>query len=351
MTGIIDNSTEIDIDLGLSTPRIDPSNIPEQFKLKAKVVPNPMIEEIEEELEAEEDFEPAEEEPKKSAFQIRKEEEREFYETLTDEEEKEAWNEGWRKGKLFKGLNKDGTPRPEISAKEFLARRKEIAPINNERTRTLAREKAETDKRNAALEKQVQELIAYNKTREEREVKHSQSQLEKMEEEAILEGDVERVKALRRQMADVEKTKFTFSEPTQPQQQPRISQDEVDLFKDWQAVNTWFVKDVKLQSYADKMFDELTAENPRLSTGQKLEMISEEVEQRFSDKINLTHQRKPISVASGVRGMRPAQAKTISYNEVPVEARAMCEGFIKRDKMNPDQAKKLRAEYVKEYSN
>jgi hypothetical protein len=337
MTEILDTSTEIDIDLGIGSSPIDSIEVKEEVK---KIPPNPIFEDMEEDEIEEEEF-------AKSPTQIRKEKEREFYQTLSGAE-KEAWNEGWRKGSFFKGLNKDGTPRSEISAEEFLERRKQIAPINNERTRTLGREKAEAEERAAALERQVQELLKYNKTREEREMKSSRSVLDQQEDQAILEGDIERVRAIRAQRESLEREKFTFSE--EPKQEANVfTPREQNIFKEWAAENIWFHRDLKLQAYASNMFNELHENNPRQSLIEKLEMVQEEIENRFGDKIGRTT-RKPIRVDSGLRGMQSSQPQTLSYNEIPADAKAMCEGFIKKGKMSPEAAKKLRAEYVKEYS-
>lgn len=336
MAEIIDQSTEIDIDIGADYPPIDPS-LEKSLKINE---PNPIFEDME-------DGEEVEKEVLKKPFSTRKEEERDFRETLSDIE-KEAWDMGWRKDKFFKGLNKDGSPKVEISAEEFISKNEKYTTIANERVRKLSKEKTEAEKQNIILQKQIEELVRYNKTREEREIQSTQVHLDAEERQAIMEGDVDRVMSIRKQKEEVAKTQFAFSEPDQ-QQVTQFSPTDLAIFQDWQVTNSWFNRDPSLKIYASSVFDQISLENPRLSVQDRLEMVQEEVEERFSDKV-FTQRRKPVSVDSGIRGMQVNKPKTISFNEIPDEAKKMCEGFIKKGRLNLEQAKKLRAEYVKEYS-
>jgi hypothetical protein len=179
---VIDRSEEIDLDIGVQIEDEAPEEAPEK-----EIVPNPIFEQMEEEEAPR--FDP-------------KAEERVFYQSLS-ETEKEAWDRGWRTGKFFKGKYKDGTPKPHKSAEDFLAMQEKETPILNERNRKLAKEKSVLENEVAEMRKQMQVMLNVQKIAQEREFTKSYSSLDEAEENAILEGDVAKVRAIRQQRDDL----------------------------------------------------------------------------------------------------------------------------------------------------
>lgn len=338
--GVEFKAKEIDIDIGVGEPPVDifEAAVVQKEEPKKQITSNPMLEEIEEEEGGEE------------YAKSLKGEEADFYESLTDVE-KEAWDQNWRKGKFFKGKNRDGTPREEISAEQFLERSKKLAPIAIERARKVREEKAEIEKRNVELEKQLKQLIEYNKKKEEREVSRSVELLDREEEEAILEGDLEKVKSIRKRKESVASSRFNFDD-NQPSPAPAVKQPSVQdqaIFNDWLAVNDWYGNDNAVKGYADGLYEQIKASNPAAPLQEILKEVEQDVRQNLSLRLGLADDRKPITVGSGSRGTSAGRAVTISYNDLPAQTRATCEKFIKLYKYSGEQANKMRANYVKEY--
>lgn len=326
---IIDRSEEIDIDIGIPTEEVQ-----EPKQEEKKIAPNPIFEDMEEEVDQEE---------QKPVFDP-KAEERAFYETLS-EVEKEAWNKGWRTGKYFKGKYKDGTPKPHRSAEEFLAIQEKETPVLNERNRKLAQEKGQLENEVAELRKQMQVILNVQKSVYEKETQKSYATLDEAEEAAILEGDVAKVRAIRKQREDFEKTKLSFDEPEQkPEANQQISREDKRLFDNWTADNPWFHEDKVMQATAATYFGTLSE---RLPLQERLEMVSEEIERRFGDKLGVP---KAPRVESGIRGVQSSR-KQYSYNDLPAEVRKNCDFMAKRHGFTKDQIARMQQEAIKEYFN
>jgi hypothetical protein len=321
---VIDYSEEIDLDIGVQI---------EDEVIEKEIAPNPIFAEMEEE-EAE-----AEEAPRLDP----KAEERTFYQSLS-ETEKEAWDRGWRTGKFFKGKYKDGTPKPHKSAEDFLAMQEKETPILNERNRKLAKEKTVLESEVAEMRKQMQVMLNVQKIAQEREFTKSYTSLDEAEENAILEGDVAKVRAIRQQRDDLAKSKVVFDEPEVEQPKNQISRDEKVLFDNWTADNTWFHQDKVLQALAATYFGELSE---RIPLQERLEMVTEEVEKRFGDKLGIS---KAPKVESGQRGIKTGKAQH-SYNDLPADVRKNCDFMAKRHNFSKEQVARMQQEAIKEYFN
>ena len=325
---VIDRSEEIDIDV--------PN---EEQKPEKKIESNPIFQEMEEEVENQEvNSEPEQE----LNFQLkfRSEKEKEYYSTL-NEEEREAWAGGWR-GKMFKGLNKDGSPKPYKTAAEFLAFQRQHTPVLNERNRKLAAEKSAVEKELSELRKQMSTLLNVQKVAYEEKTQNQFQSLDEAEEAAILEGDVAKVRAIQKQRLDFEKKKISFEEPEIEQPRNQISREEKDTFDNWAADNPWFHQNKVMQATAAAHFGQLSE---RIPLQERLEMVSEEIQERFGDKLGIL---KAPKVESGQRGVQVGK-KYYSYNDLPADARKVCDFMAKAHSFTKEQVVKMQQDYVREY--
>jgi hypothetical protein len=331
---VIDRSEEIDIDIGLNSQELEPK-IEENKNLSS----NPILKEMEEE-EIEKD---------NNLFEkSTKSEERAFYENLSDTE-KEAWDRGWRTGKFFKGRYKDGTLKPHKTAQEFLEVQEKETPVLNERNRKLTAEKTALEKRLEDMQKQMDVILNVQKfSYEENNQKRFQS-LDEAEENAILEGDVAKVRAIQKQRNELEKNKISFTENKideniQEEPKSQIQPEDKKIFDNWTADNTWFHQDKVMQVMAATYFGELSE---RIPLQERLEMVTEEVEKRFSDKLNRA--RAP-SVESGQRGINVGK-KQYTYNDLPLEVRQTCQYFAKKHNFTSAQIKDMQQNAINDYFN
>lgn len=287
---------------------------------------------------------------------FKSDEEKEFFDSLTESEQL-AWGAGWKKGKYFRGLNKDGTPRKELSAEEFLQNMK-LSKTGSERLGKLSRDTVEKDKVIFDLKKQVQELLKYTKQQNENEILSRKQSLEQEQKNAILSGDLEKYEHIRDLKEKIEKNRFNFSIEEEPQAQPvqnnlpnlppEIFAERQAIMNDFRSIHTWFDKDVELRGYANAFYEKIDNDSNyrHLSFQDKLEMVVERVEKKFPDEIGI---KKPLSVASGRRGIS-SPAKQISINDLPDEAKKACNYFVSKEKTEEGK-KKIKDFYIKEYSN
>jgi hypothetical protein len=326
---VIDRSEEIDIDIGLNSQELEPK-VEENKNLSS----NPILKEMEEE----------EIEKENNLFEkSTKSEERAFYENLSDTE-KDAWDRGWRTGKFFKGRYKDGTLKPHKTAQEFLEVQEKETPVLNERNRKLAKEKTVLESEVAEMRKQMQVMLNVQKIAQEREFTKSYTSLDEAEENAILEGDVAKVRVIRQQRDDLAKSKVVFDEPEVEQPKSQINRNDKALFDNWTADNTWFHQDKVMQVMAATYFGELSE---RIPLQERLEMVTEEVEKRFSDKLNIT--RAP-SVENGQRGINVGK-KQYTYNDLPLDVRQTCQYFAKKHNFTATQIKDMQQNAINDYFN
>lgn len=332
---VIDRSEEIDIDIGIPAEE-------QEVEQEAKKIPaNPIFEEMEE-GEVLKDSQEESEAPEDFKVKFKSEEEEKYYASLTDEE-KEAWEGGWR-GKLFRGFYKDGTPKPYKTAKEFLAFQKNHTPVLNERNRKLTAEKTALEKEMAELRKQMSVLMNVQKIAYEEKTQSRVQSLDEAEEAAILEGDVAKVRAIQKQRLELEKNKVSFEESEVEQPVRQINRDDKAMIDSWAADNVWFHQDKVMQAAATAYFGTLSEALP---LEERLELVSEEIQTRFGDKLGI---RKAPKVESGVRGVQSTK-KQYTYNDLPAEVRKNCDFLAKRHGFTKEQVTKMQQEAIKEYFN
>jgi hypothetical protein len=317
-------------------PVIDNTVEFEEPKLEKEIPANPMFEDMEEEETNENENSDLEFEVK-----FRSDKEKDYYSTLT-EEEKEAWSGGWR-GKMFRGLNKDGTAKPYKTASEFLNFQKEHTPVLNERNRKLNAQKSALEQEMAELRKQMNVMLNVQKIAYEEKTQSRVQSLDEAEESAILEGDVAKVRDIQKKRAELEKNKVFFEEPEVEQPRTQISPNEKVLFDNWAADNTWFYQDKTMQARATTFFGNLSE---RIPLEERLEMVSDEIELRFGDKLGVT---KAPKVESGARGM--SSRKQYTYGDLPKATRESCEQLAKKFNFNETQIKQMKDNAVKTYFN
>lgn len=321
-------------------PVIDQSTTIDDSKLFGlkEISPNLTLEDMEE--SESENFE-VEQPIQQNQFVDRNTEEKAFYASLSDIE-KDAWDRGWRTGKFFKGKFKDGTPKPHKTAEEFLSIQERETPILNERNRKLASEKTALEKEMAELRKQMDVMLNVQKIAYEEKTQNKYQSLEEAEEAAILEGDVAKVRAIQKQRLELEKNKISFEEPEIEQPRNQISRDEKAVIDSWTADNTWFHQDKVLQASATAYFGTLSEKIP---LEERLELVSDEIRNRFSDKLGIS---KAPRVESGVRGVQSTR-KQHSYNDLPADIKKGCEFFAKKWNFDKDKIAKMQQTAVKDY--
>jgi hypothetical protein len=282
-------------------------------------------------------------EPEKASFTEKREKMKNYYQNL-DGKEKVAWDKGWRPQEFFAGKNKDGSDRSFISAEEYLEKEKNVPSIAFERKQNEIEKK---NKQIEKLEKQLEQVLKYNQAREDREVSTNLDSIQQEKEEAILDGDLDKVKTLEKRAQELQENKFKFQEEPQqpapevapPPQPAQLNQSDQETLSNWLSVNQWYNKDAKMAAYANTYVEEVNREYPYMSFAEKLDQVKHEIESVF--KINTP---KASSVESGNNrsfGGQLGSAK--NYQSLPADAKKAC------DRMVREGVLKNKQEYINAY--
>lgn len=258
----------------------------------------------------------------------------EAFESLPDDDAKEAWQVyGWRPKELFLGKNKDGSPKEWVDYKEFREKIDTIAPVKNERIRSLAKEKDEYKEKLEAMERQMKILTEINKSKLEREIFGEEKNIEKEISEAREYSDVARYEQAIEKKNLIERDKLrlkTFEEPpVAPMPLIPPVQQLPEEVTNWAANNTWIVSDAKLLEYAKIKEAEMSFLHPDKSLTERLEMVREEVGKAFPDK-DPTPKRPAVESAKNVTAFGNIKPKGKSFDDIPELDRRQADILIRK---------------------
>jgi hypothetical protein len=103
--------------------------------------------------------------------------------------------------------------------------------------------------------------------------------------------------------------------------------------------NTWFTTDIKMTRIADAIGASINAEYPNLRGQAFFDKLDEELAETFPDKLGKQKRQSPVE---GNPQSRPAPKSKKSYENLPADAKAACDKFVKQGFMTKEQ-------YVQDY--
>jgi len=257
----------------------------------------------------------------------------------------EAMSQGWVSKEKFNGKEEDW-----VDAQTFVKRGREILPILRKNNENLLKELNQTKDSLREFKQTADEFKKFQKENYERKTKELEAQVEQLKEaraQAISDGDGKRVNALDDAIDSVkEEVKVSKDESIRAGEvkpTPDIIPSVDPSLQKWLDRNDWFGKDKRQTSITNAIGESIRQEFPHLIGDaflQKLdEVLAEELPQRFGkDK------RTPnYAVESGSNRGRPnGGTGKRGYNDLPSEAKAACDRFVKQKLMT-------RETYVAEY--
>jgi len=261
------------------------------------------------------------------------EEQQEQVEEIAPEIISEAERFGWVPKEKFRGNESEW-----VDAQTFVQRGREINPIlkaNNERL------KKEIDALKVKLENasiSVKEFKKFQQEafeRKEQEYKSQISSLKAQKKEAIELGDGARVIEIDDQIDEIKEAQSQAKEVVKEQPKQDIQPDP--SFLEWVQENSWYGEDKRKSGIADAIAEEIQSEGNKLSNKEFLA----EVSKRLDAELNPKQARH--SAVEGSGGTRPVAGKKRSYENLPPDAKAACDDFIKRGWIKDKQ------EYVDKY--
>lgn len=259
--------------------------------------------------------------------------------------EKEAREQGWVPKDEFRG--------PEDQwrdAEEFLERGKQINPILRKHNEELKARAERTEKKLEELTTQIQEqrktFDEYMTHRDkvlEAEYSRKLKVLQKEMRSAVAEGDVDRFDEIQEEIKAVESTKP--EPPTQKDDgdggKPSGPAPEEDpVMQEWLSKNNWYAKNAEMRAAADAYGAGLRVMQPALTGEQFLDAVSEQIQKMYPDQF--TNPKKKVGSGVEPAGAGPSESGGDSYEDLPPDAKQICDRFVAEKLMTREQ-------YVKDY--
>jgi hypothetical protein len=251
--------------------------------------------------------------------------------------ESEAKAQGWVPKEDFRGSENDW-----VDAETFVRRGREIMPILRKNNEKLLKELGEAKKAAEEARKAALEFKEFQKEQYERKSKELETQLEQLKlakRDAINTGDGDRVLAIDDAMDAIKEERLEAKAEVKRAEEaakapPQVTEDPV--LNNWMDRNDWFGKDTRLTAMANGLGVELRRENPSLVGEAFLKKLDEELAAIIPEKFGKKKTPNPME-GSASTGARPTPTGKKSYQNLPTEAKAACDRFVKQGLMTKEQ--------------
>jgi len=216
-----------------------------------------------------------------------------------------------------------GDPDKWVDAQVFVDRGKNRIPILNERIKHQAQQLNEMK---ATMAEFASHYTGVQKKAYERAIRD----LKAAQTEAVAEGDTAKFSAVDQQIEHLR-----ANPPAAPNiQPPDPSQDPV--FQEWLGENQWYKDDKQLGAYAEASAGPYVRQsNPGLVGADFLDEVRKEVAARFPEKFGV--KSRPVPVVEGARAAQPRKSKGNGYRNLPPDAQAACDKFVKQGLLTQEQ--------------
>lgn len=252
------------------------------------------------------------------------------------ETEERAKLMGWVPKEEFKGDSEKW-----IEAEAFVGRADNVMPIMKENLTRMEQKFDDYIKSSKTeignLTEQLQRMAELSKTAADRAYKKAVNDLKNQQKDAVKEGDVERFDAIEKQIDNLQDG---FQE-NKPSQKTTNAEEHPD-FAPWKKTNFWYGQDKELTAYANGVGQIIANEMPAIDGKEFYDEITKRVKESFPHKFNNPNREK-ADVVEGSGGEKASGKKGKTYSDLPPEAKAACDNFV-RDGLFKD-----RQEYVKDY--
>jgi hypothetical protein len=250
--------------------------------------------------------------------------------------EKEARLQNWVPKEEFRG-----NPDDWIEAKDFVERGKQINPIlraNNER---LLRELNQTKAQMEDLRATAEEFKKFQKESYEKKAAALESEITALREEkkrAISAGDGNKVLEIEDQIDSLKDEKAQAKEESKDKPTPPpATQADPDLDA-WVERNRWYASDKYMAEVANAEAAKIGKLYPELKGKAFLDKLDDALAETFLPE-KLGRKTKPFNPVEGAKpgGSSTNQTNGRDYGDLPPEAKAACDKFVKQKLMTREQ--------------
>jgi hypothetical protein len=225
------------------------------------------------------------------------------------ESEAKARRQGWRPQDEYRG------PADKwVDADAFLKRSDEELPVMRERLKKQDRDLAD-------LKSTVTKFAEHHAKVEKIAYERAMAEVKKQRREALAIGDADGFEAAEERLQELKEVKPAA---TQKEAAKEISPD----VQTWVQANPWFQSEPRLAKYAEQVCGELQSEDPTRDLSDILKEVAKEVKARFPEKFANAKRSAPPAVEG--TGSVAAGKGSKSYANLPAEAKAACDKFLKQ---------------------
>lgn len=251
-------------------------------------------------------------------------------ETKARDFEAEAKSQGWVEEDKYAGKH------PWVDAETFVKRGEELAPFLQASNKDLKKALEKAEKQIADLTRTTKTFAEHYSKVEQRAMAKAKAELEGKLDEAAEAGDVAGVRAVTREIADLEKEASQKPEPEKEAEQSKG--DKSPELTAWLGENPWFDTDRAMTIVATDYSDELGRRG--IPIEKQWAMITAHVKAEFPHKFE-NQRRNAAPAVEGEGSSRGSRGK--SYSDLPPDARAQCDRFVKQGVLT-------REAYLKDYA-
>lgn len=249
--------------------------------------------------------------------------------------EQEARMMGWVDKDEFRGNENDW-----VDADSFVKRGREINPILRKNNEKLLQELTKTRAEIEEIRKSAEEFKAFQKEAFERKIQEYKKEVDTLKEakkDALREGDHDLVVEIDDRISETrDKIKAAEVEPPKEKETPPQQALDPDL-KEWMDRNSWFGQDVEMSQRTNALGSLLATRNPGLKGKAFLEKLDEALKEEFPERFGSKRER-PNPVEGGGTGPRStAKAGKRSYENLPADAKAACDKFVRQKLMTAEE--------------
>lgn len=255
----------------------------------------------------------------------------------------EAESQGWVPKERYRGNEADW-----VDANTFVKRGREILPILRKNNENLVRDLNNTREQLKEFKEAADEFKRFQKDAYERKAQDYEYRIQEIKDsraQAITDGDGQKVNALDDAL---DEAKHNLKEAKQAvkdviKEPPPVEESQpIDpSLQTWLDKNNWFGQDKRMTSIANGIGESLRLEFPQLKGTSFLEKLDEVLLEEFPNKFGKKNTpTNRVESGSGRQGRGSSGAQ--SYDNLPADARAACDKFVKQKLMTKE-------EYVSSY--
>jgi len=251
----------------------------------------------------------------------------------------EAESQGWVPKERYRGNEADW-----VDAETFVKRGREILPILRKNNENLVKDLNATKEQLKDFREAAEEFKKFQRESYERKASEYERRIQDIKEsraQAINDGDGQKVNALDDALdeakEDLKEAKQAVKDVISVPEQPASAAVDPNL-QSWLDKNAWFGEDRRMTSIANGLGEGLRLEFPGLKGEAFLEKLDEALAEEFPNRFGGKSKSPSTNrVESGSGRQSRSSSNAQSYENLPSEAKAACDRFVKQKLMTREQ--------------